>query len=124
MIEGYFQIIGPPYEKSYGMYCIVLETDDKYEIWSNLKILESNKNNNFNNIPKRKRYYSRVITIKPDYSWRTFLSDAEKGKHHAIQFIFSNEGIWIANIAGNFDYTINHSIDPNDFVFLGSVIKK
>lgn len=119
-IEGYFQIIN----KSYGMYCIVLETDDKYEIWSNLKILKQYKNNNFNNIPKGKKYCGNVIAFKPSYEWTQIVSNSKYEETPAIQFNFSNDGIEAIRIADNFNDTIKHSGDTKEFVFLGSVIKK
>ena len=106
------------------MYCIVLETDDKYEIWSNFKILKSYKNNNFNNIPKGKKYCGNTIAFKPSYEWEKIVSNSEYGKTPAFQFNFLNEGIEIIRIADNFNDTIKHSGEESEFVFLGSVIKK
>ena len=49
MIEGYFKT-----NNGKGLYCKVMETADKYEIWSNLKVSKS-YSNNFNNIPTGKK---------------------------------------------------------------------
>ena len=49
LIEGYFKT-----NNGKGLYCKVMETADKYEIWSNLKVSKS-YSNNFNNIPTGKK---------------------------------------------------------------------
>lgn len=106
------------------MYCIVLETDDKYEIWSNLKILKSYTNNKFINIPKGKKYCGNTIAFNPSYEWKSIVSNTEYGKTPAAQFNFLKEGIEVTKIADNFNDIIKHSGKESEFVFLGSVIKR
>lgn len=118
--EEYFKINN----EVYGLYCKVIETDDKYEVWSNLKISKTYQYNKFNNIPKGKKFYGNVIAFNPSYEWTSIVSNSKYGETPAIQFNFSNDGIDCIRIANNCTDVIKHSGKESDFVFLGSVIKR
>ena len=117
LIEGYFKI---GYSK--GLYCKVIETADKYEVWSNLKVSKS-YSNNFNNIPTGKKVIGNSITFDRAYSiWANFIGGY--GEKLVVRFDFTNDGINCENISTSDIGATQHSGNENDFVFLGSVIKK
>ena len=117
LIEGYFKT-----NNSKGLYCKVLETRDKYEIWSNLK-LSNSYSYTLNNLPTGKKILGNAIAFKRQYStWESFV--AGYGDNLVIRFDFSNAGIDSVNISGSDIGTTQHTGNENDFVFLGSVIKK
>ena len=116
-IEGYFKT-----NSSKGLYCKVIETADKYEIWSNLKVSKS-YSNNFNNIPTGKKVIGNSIAFDRAYSiWADFIGGY--GERLVVRFDFTNDGINYENISTSDIGATQHSGNENDFVFLGSVIKK
>ena len=117
MIEGYFKT-----NSGKGLYCKVIETNDKYEVWSNLKISKS-FSNNFNNIPTGKKVIGNSIAFDRAYSiWAQFIGGY--GEKLVVRFDFTNDGINCENISTSDIGATQHSGNENDFVFLGSVIKK
>lgn len=117
MIEGYFKT-----NSSKGLYCKVIETGDKYEVWSNLKVSKS-FNNNFNNIPTGKKVIGNSIALDRAYSiWDQFIGGY--GEKLVVRFDFTSDGIECINISTSDIGSTQHSGQENDFVFLGSVIKK
>lgn len=117
LIEGYFKT-----NNGKGLYCKVLETDDKYEVWSNLK-LSNSYSYTLSNLPTGKKILGNAIAFKRQYStWENFV--AGYGDNLVIRFDFSNAGIDSVNISGSDIGATQHSGQENDFVFLGSVIKR
>ena len=117
MIEGYFKT-----NSSKGLYCKVLETNDKYEIWSNLK-LSNSYSYNFSNLPSGRKILGNAITFQRDYSmWQSVLNGY--GETAIVRFDFSSDGIECVNLSGANLSATEHTGKESDFVFLGSVIKK
>ena len=117
LIEGYFKI---GYSK--GLYCKVLETNDKYEIWSNLKLSKS-YSYTLNNLPTGKKILGNSIAFDRAYSiWDGFIGGY--GEKLVVRFDFTSNGINCENISTSDIGATQHSGNENDFVFLGSVIKK
>lgn len=117
MIEGYFKI---GYSK--GLYCKVLETNDKYEIWSNLK-LSNSYSKNLSNLPTGKKFLGNSITFDRAYSiWADFIGGY--GEKLVVRFDFTSDGIKCENISTSDIGATQHSGNETDFVYLGSVIKK
>lgn len=117
LIEGYFKANG-----GYGLYCKVLETNDKYEIWSNLK-LSNSYSYNFSNLPSGRKILGNAITFQRDYSmWQSVLNGY--GQTAIARFDFSSDGIDCVNLSGANLSATQHTSTETDFVFLGSVIKK
>jgi hypothetical protein len=117
LIEGYFKT-----NNSKGLYCKVLETNDKYEIWSNLK-LSNSYSKNLSNLPTGKKFLGNAITFKRAYSlWQSELGGY--GETAVVRFDFSTNGIECVNLSGANLSATEHTGKESDFVFLGSVIKK
>ena len=117
MIEGYFKT-----NSGKGLYCKVIETDDKYEIWSNLK-LSNSYSYTLSNLPTGKKILGNAIALQRDYSmWQSVLSGY--GQMAIVRFDFSSDGIDCVNLSGANLSATQHTNTETDFVFLGSVIKK
>lgn len=117
LIEGYFKT-----NSGKGLYCKVIETDDKYEIWSNLK-LSNSYSYTLSNLPTGKKILGNAITFRRAYSlWQSELDGY--GADVNIRFDFTSDGIVIENLSGTGLGATQHTNNENDFVFLGSVIKK
>ncbi len=125
MIEGYFRF-NYGHGLYCGLYCKVLETNDKYEIWSNLK-LSNSYSYNFSNLPSGKRFLGNTIKFQVSYSlWKSILGKSNEWVNERFDFTKDKINIYsiFENIAGTVLGATQHSGDENDFVFLGSVIKK
>lgn len=117
LIEGYFKN-----NNSKGLYCKVLETNDKYEIWSNLK-LSNSYSYNLSNLPTGKKILGNAVTLSRAYSlWQSELGGY--GETAIVRFDFSVGGIECVNLSGANLSATEHTGKESDFVFLGSVIKK
>ena len=117
LIEGYFKT-----NNGKGLYCKVLETNDKYEVWSNLK-LSNSYSKNLSNLPTGKKFLGNAITFRRGYSlWQSELGGY--GETAIVRFDFSSDGIECVNLSGANLSATEHTGKESDFVFLGSVIKK
>lgn len=117
LIEGYFKT-----NSGNGLYCKVLETADKYEVWSNLK-LSNSYSYTLNNLPSGIEILGNAITLQRDYSmWKSILSGY--GQVAIVRFDFSSDGIYCVNLSGANISATEHTEKESDFVFLGSVIKR
>lgn len=115
--EGYFKT-----NSSKGLYCKVIETADKYEIWSNLKLSNSSRYT-LNNLTTGKKFLGNAITFERNYSEWSKILDGYSSEVN-VRFDFTSDGIVFTNITGAGLGATQHSGQENDFVFLGSVIKK
>lgn len=117
LIEGYFET-----NNVKGLYCKVIETRDKYEIWSNLKLSKS-YSYTLNNLPTGKKILGNAITFRRAYSlWSQVLDGYSMDV--CVRFDFTKEQIVLSNLTGLGLGATQHSEKENDFVFLGSVIKR
>lgn len=117
LIEGYFKT-----NNSKGLYCKVLETRDKYEIWSNLK-LSNSYSYNFSNLPTGKKFLGNAIFFKKQYSiWSNTIGGYSDNLF--LRFDFSSNGVEYTSVSDREIGATQHSGNEADFVFLGSVIKK
>ena len=117
LIEGYFKT-----NNGKGLYCKVLKTRDKYEIWSNLK-LSNSYSYNFSNLRSGRKILGNAITFQRDYSmWRSVLNGY--GQTAIARFDFSSDGIECVNLSGANLSATQHTNTETDFIYLGSVIKK
>ena len=117
MIEGYFKT-----NNSKGLYCKVIETADKYEIWSNLK-LSNSYSYNLSNLPTGKKILGNVITFRRAYSLWSQVLDGYSAEV-CVRFDFTKEQIVLSNLTGAGLGATQHTNNESDFMFLGSVIKK
>ena len=116
-IEGYFKT-----DNGKGLYCKVIETADKYEVWSNLK-LSNSYSYTLSNLPTGKKILGNAIAFKREYStWKKF--GGGYGENLVVRFDFTSDGINCENISTSDIGATQHSGNENDFVYLGSVIKK
>lgn len=117
MIEGYFKT-----NNSKGLYCKVLETRDKYEIWSNLK-LSNSYSYTLNNLPTGKKILGNAIVFRKAYSlWTQVLSGYSADA--LVRFDFTKDKIIISEMSKSGLGATQHTNNEDDFMFLGSVIKK
>lgn len=117
LIEGYFKT-----NNGKGLYCKVLETNDKYEIWSNLK-LSNSYSYTLSNLPTGKKILGNVINFRRAYSLWSQVLDGYSAEV-CVRFDFTKEQIVLLNLTGAGLGATQHTNNENDFVFLGSVIKK
>lgn len=117
LIEGYFKT-----NNSNGLYCKVLETRDKYEIWSNLK-LSNSYSYTLNNLPTGKKFLGNAIVFRKAYSlWTQVLSGYSADA--LVRFDFTKDEIIISEMSKSGLGATQHTNNEDDFMFLGSVIKK
>ena len=117
MIEGYFKT-----NSGKGLYCKVLETKDKYEIWSNLKLSDSYKFT-LSNITTGKKILGNAIVFRKAYSlWTQVLSGYSA--EALVRFDFTKDEIITSEMSKSGIGATQHTNNENDFVYLGSVIKK
>lgn len=115
LIEGYLKT-----DNGNGLYCKVIETDDKYEVWSNLK-LSNSYSYNLSNLPTGKKVIGNSIVFDRSF-WSGFIGGY--GEKLIVRFEFTNDGIECVDISTSDIGATQHSGNENDFVFLGSVIKR